>query len=154
MRRLTRSSSIRSATPAIGSASIRTGCFYLATEWAATRRGTWGFRIRTVPLYAGKPLRIESQAGDLRLFHRRHFLRRGEMGVQGTVVRLNGALTALTFASANEHRDYLARTLVPHSSLRRMLIFARNVLLTRARDANTIRYLWIEAGFDHGASSS
>ena len=53
---------------------------------------------------------------ELRLFHRRHFLRRGEMGVQGTVVRLNGALTAVTFASADEHRDYLAKTAVPTAS--------------------------------------
>jgi hypothetical protein len=110
----------------------------------------WGFRIRTVPLYAGKPLRIGSPQGELRLFHRRHFLRRGEMGVQGTVVRLNEPLTALTFASAEEHREYLSKTAVPHSALRRTLIFARNALLTRARDVNTLRYLWIEAAFDHG----
>jgi hypothetical protein len=110
----------------------------------------WGFRVRTVPLYAGKPLRIGPQSGELRLFHRRHFIRRGEMAVQGTVVRLNGALKAVTFASSAEHRDYLAKTAVPHSALRRTLIFARNALLTRARDANTLRYLWIEAAFDHG----
>ena len=109
----------------------------------------WGFRIRTVPLYAGKPLRIGSQAGELRLFHRRHFIRRGEMAVQGTVVRLAAALEAVTFASSEEHRQYLAKTAVPHSSLRRTLIFVRNALLTRARDANTLRYLWIEAAFDH-----
>ena len=107
----------------------------------------WGFRIRSVPLYAGKPLRIGPQAGELRLFHRRHFLRRGELGVQGTVVRLVNTLTSLTFGSHAEHREYLAKTLVPHSSLRRALIFARNALITRARDANTLRYLWIEAGY-------
>src|SRR5262249_43782147 len=123
----------------------------LAAEIAEGVKGAkaWGFRIRTVPLYAGKPLRIGSQAGELRLFHRRHFLRRGEMAVQGTVVRLNHSLTAVTFASAGEHRDYLAKTGVPHSSLRRTLIFAHNALVTRARDANTLRYLWIEAAFDH-----
>ena len=110
----------------------------------------WGFRIRTVPLYAGKPLRLGSPQGELRLFHRRHFLRRGEMGVQGTVVRLNEPLTAVTFASAEEHHQYLSKTAVPHSALRRTLIFARNALLTRARDVNTLRYLWIEAAFDHG----
>src|SRR5689334_7743925 len=70
----------------------------------------WGFRIRTVPLYAGKPLRIGGESGELRLFHRRHFLRRGELGVQGTVVRLENALTAVTFASPAEHRDYLMKT--------------------------------------------
>ena len=124
----------------------------LAAEMAEAMAAAkaWGFRIRTVPLYAGKLLRIGSQAGELRLFHRRHFLRRGEMAVQGTVVRLNGALEAVTFASSAEHRHYLAKTAVPHSSLRRTLIFLRNAVLTRAFDANTLRYLWIEAAFDHG----
>ena len=117
---------------------------------AVSAAKAWGFRIRTVPLYAGKPLRIGPQAGELRLFQRRHFLRRGELAVQGTVVRLDNALTAVTFASADEHRRYLAKTAVPHSSLRRALIFARNAVLARARDANTLRYLWIEAAFDHG----
>jgi hypothetical protein len=110
----------------------------------------WGFRIRSIPLYAGKPLRIGSPTGELRLFHRRHFLRRGEIGVQGTVVRLNEALQSVTFASAAEHREYLSKTAVPHSALRRTLIFLRNAMVTRATDANTLRYLWIEAGFDHG----
>ena len=114
----------------------------------------WGFRVRAVPLYRGKPLRLGADAGELRLFHRRHFLRRGEVGVQGTVVRLENALESVTFASAAEHREYLAKTAVPHSALRRTLIFLRNALLTRARDANTLRYLWIEAAFDHSLSSS
>ena len=124
----------------------------LAAEVAEAVGGSkaWGFRISTVPLYAGKPLRIGSRAGELRLFHRRHFLRRGEPAVQGTVVRLANSLQAVTFASAAEHRDYLMKTAVPHSALRRALIFVRNALLTRARDANTLRYLWIEAAFDHG----
>jgi len=122
----------------------------LAAEIAEAVRAAkaWGFRIRSTPLYAGQPLHIGPQSGELRLFHRRHFLRRGEMGVQGTVVRLANAMTSMTFASPDEHRDYLAKTLVPQSPLRRALIFARNVVLTRARDANTLRYLWIEAAFD------
>ena len=124
----------------------------LAAEMAEAMAASkaWGFRVRTVPLYAGKPLRIGSQAGELRLFHRRHFLRRGEMAVQGTVVRLVNVLTSVTFASAAEHRDYLSKTAVPHSTLRRTLIFLRNAVLARAFDANTLRYLWIEAAFDHG----
>jgi len=124
----------------------------LAAEIAEAVRAAkaWGFRIRAVPMYSGKPLRIGPQSGELRLFHRRHFLRRGEMGVQGTVVRLVNVLTSLTFATPEEHREYLAQTLKPHSALRRAAIFARNALLTRARDANTLRYLWIEAGFDRG----
>jgi hypothetical protein len=124
----------------------------LAAEIAEAVEGAkaWGFRIGTVPLYAGKPLRIGARSGELRLFHRRHFLRRGELGVQGTVVRLDQALTAITFGSSDQHRAYLMKTAVPHSSLRRTLIFLRNAVLTRARDANTLRYLWIEAAFDHG----
>jgi len=121
----------------------------LAGEIAASMKAAdaWGFRIRVVPLYAGKPLRLGSDAGELRLFHRRHLLRRGELGVQGTVVRLRSPLQARTFDSAAEHREYLAKHAVPHSSLRRMLLFLRNA---RTFDANTLRYLWIEAGFDHG----
>jgi hypothetical protein len=121
----------------------------LANEIAASLAASdaWGFRIRVVPLYAGKPLRVGTDAGELRLFHRRHFLRRGELGVQGTVVRLRNPLYARTFDSAAEHREYLQKNAVPHSSLRRALLF-----LSRARtlDANTLRYLWIDAGYDQG----
>jgi len=105
----------------------------------------WGFRIRVQPLYGGKPLRLGSDAGELRLFHRRHLLRRGELVVQGTVIRLKHPLRARTFDSADEHRAYLAKHAVPHSSVRRVLRFLRNA---RTFDANTLRYLWIEAGYD------
>src|SRR5437763_11052740 len=67
---------------------------------AVSAAKAWGFRICTVPMYAGKPLRIGPQAGELRLFHRRHFLRRGELGVQGKVVRLNNALASSTIVSS------------------------------------------------------
>lgn len=107
-----------------------------------------GFRIRTKPIYAGKPLRIGSDEGELRLFHRRYFLRRGEIAVQGTVVRLANSFEAATFASASEHRDYLAKSGVPHSALRHVLLFTRYALGARTFDGNTLRYLWIEAGFD------
>ena len=110
----------------------------------------WGFRIRSIPMYAGKPLRIGVTDGELRLFHRRHLLRRGELGVQGTVVRLNNVLRSMSFDTVAAHREYLEKNGVPHSLLRRLLLFAHHVVVTRAHDANTIRYLWIEAGFDHG----
>lgn len=110
----------------------------------------WGFRIRSVPYYAGKPLRIGKEDGELRLLQRRHLLRRGEIGVQGTVVRMENALRSITFASHDEHRAYLAERAVPHSRLRRLLLFVRYFLGTRTRDLNTLRYLWIEAGFDVG----
>jgi hypothetical protein len=119
-----------------------------------------GFRIRAVPQYAGKPLRIGSvggvaDAGEVRLFHRRNFLRFANKGewsevtVQGSVIRLHQTLRSVSFATPEEHGQYLAKNGVPHSALRRLLIFAHHVVLTRARDRNTWRYLWIEAGYDH-----
>jgi hypothetical protein len=104
----------------------------------------WGFRIVTVPLYAGKPLRFGGD-GELRLFHRRHLLRKGEMQVEGSVVRAENTLYAITFESSVAHRAYLEKSGVPHSLLRRVLMFLRNA---RTLDANTLRYLWIEAAFD------
>lgn len=106
-----------------------------------------GFRIRSVPYYAGQPLRINVDDGELRLFHRRYLLRRGEMGVQGSVVRMKNELRSVTFATSEEHRAYLAERAKPHSKLRRALMFARYVLGTRTRDRNTLRYLWIEASY-------
>ncbi|HYS55716.1 MAG TPA: hypothetical protein VER58_18300 [Thermoanaerobaculia bacterium] len=107
----------------------------------------WGFRIRVTPIYAGKPLRLGRDAGELRLFHRRHVLRRGELAVQGTVIRLHNPLQTRTFDSPEEHREYLEKRGVPHSSVRRALLFLRNA---RTLDKNTLQYLWIEAGFDQG----
>jgi len=60
-------------------------------------------------------------------------------------VRLRNALQARTFDSPAEHRAYLEKHAVPHSSLRRTLLFLRRA---RTLDANTLRYLWIDAGFD------
>ncbi|HEY2093385.1 MAG TPA: hypothetical protein VGJ81_16010 [Thermoanaerobaculia bacterium] len=122
----------------------------LAIEIAAAMEAAkaWGFRIRSIPMYAGKPLRLGAEEGELRLFHRRHFLRRGELSVQGTVVRLNNALRSISFDSYATHREQLAKTGVPHSGLRHLLLFIRYVLGARTLDANTLRYLWIEAGFD------
>jgi len=109
----------------------------------------WGFRIRAVAWYAGKPLHVgRDDGGELRLVHRRHLLRRGEMLVQGTVVRLDTVLRSVTFATAEEHRAHLAAKAAPRSALRRLLLFARYWLGTRTLDANTLRYLWIEAGYE------
>jgi hypothetical protein len=54
----------------------------------------------------------------------------------------------VTFATAEEHRAHLAAKAAPHSTLRRVLLFLSYAVTTKARDANTLRYLWIEAGFD------
>jgi hypothetical protein len=122
----------------------------LADEVAEAIRASkaWGFRIRSVPFYAGRPLRIGVEEGELRLFQRRHLLRRGELAVQGTVVRMKHELRSITFASADEHRAHLAERAAPHSKVRHVLLFLRYLIGTRTRDANTLRYLWTEAGFD------
>jgi hypothetical protein len=116
---------------------------------AATSAGkARGFRIRSVPFYAGKPLRIGASA-EVRLLHRRYYMRFAkDIQVQGTVVRLEEPLRSQSFASVDEHRAYLEKNAVPHSTLRRALLFAHDVVVTRAFDANTLRYLWIESGFD------
>jgi len=115
---------------------------------AAAAGKAWGFRIQSVAIYAGAPLRGPQNELELRLFHRRHLLRRGDLAVQGTVVRLEHPLRSITFASAEEHRGYLAKQGVPRSLPRRLLLFVRYILGARARDRNTLRYLWIEAGYD------
>ena len=113
-----------------------------------------GFRIRAVPYYAGKPLRLEEGSGEVRLFHRRHYMRHANKGegeeitVQGSVVRLGNAFRSVTFASEDEHRAHLAAKGTPRSALRRALTFVRYVIGTRVRDANTLRYLWNEAAYD------
>lgn len=111
----------------------------------------WGFRIRTLPIYAGRPLRLRLDEGEIRLFHRRHHLRLADdLTIQGTVVRLQNPLRAITFESAAAHHEDLARTAIPHSWLRRVLLFTRDAIVTRTLDANTLRYIWTEAGFDRG----
>lgn len=128
----------------------------LATEiaHAVSEAKARGFRIRSVPYYAGKPLRLEESTGEVRLFHRRNYLRHANKGeweeitVQGSVVRLTNALRSDTFASVDEHRAHLAAKATPRSWLGRAWLFARYAIGTRAHDANTLRYLWIEASYD------
>ena len=114
-----------------------------------------GFRIRSIPFYCGKPLNVtRDKGGEVRLFHRRNYMRFANKGqweeitVQGSVVRLANAFRSVTFATADDHRAHLAERAAPHSMLRRALLFASYAITTRARDANALRYLWIEAGFD------
>jgi hypothetical protein len=114
----------------------------------------WAYRMRSVAFYAGAPLRIGQQdLGEIRLFHRRHYVRfeakkeATAMRVQGTVIRLDAPLRSMTFDTPEEHLVYLERTAVPRSFARRLSLFARTLIATRTLDANTIRYLWIEAGY-------
>ncbi len=117
-----------------------------------------GFRIRSVPFYCGKPLRIGAEEGEVRLFHRRYYMRYANKGdwqqltIQGTVVRLKNILRSMSFDSAEAHREQLARTAVPHSKLRQLLLFLRYAASARTLDRGTLRYLWIEAGFDQAGT--
>lgn len=131
----------------------------LAKELSAAMNASqaWGFRIRTTPIYAGKPLVMRRDGGEVRLFHKRHYLRfanKGEwteINVQGTVIRLQNAFRAMSFATCEEHRQQLAKSGVPHSGVRRVLLFLAYAWQARTLDANTLRYLWIEAAFDGGS---
>lgn len=53
----------------------------------------------------------------------------------------------------SSHRHELERRFVPHSTIRRMLLFVSRAYRSRVLDPNTLRYLWIEAGFDHAGIS-
>jgi hypothetical protein len=115
-----------------------------------------GFRIRSVPFYAGLPLLLTRDEGEVRLFHRRNYMRYANKGewdevtVQGSVIRLSNAFRSVTFGTPEEHRAHLAAKAAPHSWLRQALLFASYALSTRTRDRNTLRYLGIEAGYDIG----
>jgi hypothetical protein len=121
---------------------------------AANDAKAWGFRLRVVPYYAGKPLRIGESEGEVRLFHKRHYMRYANKGqwedvsVQGTIVRLPSVFRTLTFESADEHRTYREQSAARHSKVRQLLVFLRNAIGTGTFDRNTLRYLWIEAGFE------
>ena len=121
---------------------------------AANAAKARGFRIRSTPYYCNAPLHLTRDDGEVRLFHRRNYMRYANKGewdevtVQGSVIRLANAIHSVTFATADEHRAQLAAQAAPHSVLRRALLFVRYVLGSRVRDRNTLRYLWIEAGYD------
>ncbi|HET7434536.1 MAG TPA: hypothetical protein VFN10_07485 [Thermoanaerobaculia bacterium] len=126
---------------------------------AAVAAKARGFRIRAVPFYAGAALHLDAGEGEVRLFHRRNYMRYANKGqwdeltVQGTVVRLANALRSVTFETSEAHRDYLAAKAKRQSSLRRVLTFLSYAVSTRARDRNTLRYLWIEAAYDVSQSA-
>lgn len=125
-----------------------------------TSPAAWGFRIVSKPLYCGRPLVLGGNKGEIRFFNRRRsrfdlrFPGR-EIKVQGPVIRFRSSLKRISFATADEHRRHLMGTGIPHSFLRRMLIFLHSAFVTRAwRSMNTLRYLWIEAGWDKDEKGS
>jgi hypothetical protein len=128
----------------------------LASEIVSAAEGAKarGFRIRSVPFYAGLPLRLEGEQGEVRLFHRRYYLRYANKGewdeltIQGSVVRLANAFRSVTFESVEAHRVHLEERAGRVSPVGRVLRFLRYAVATGAHDRNTLRYLWTEAGFD------
>lgn len=113
-----------------------------------------GFRIRSVVMYCGKPLHIGRGEGEIRLFHRRYYMRfaKAAFAIQGTVMRLHEPLRSVSFESAEAHRAQLAKSGVPHSALRHVLLFLRYAAEARTLDRNTLRYLWIEAAYDQAVA--
>jgi hypothetical protein len=114
----------------------------------------WGFRLRIQPACGGAPLRLDaSLSGEIRLFHRRHarfdLRARGEMNIEGTVLRLREPLERELAPSHEAHRAELALRGVPHSTLRRVLLFVKRAAAARALGHwETLRWLWDEAGWD------
>ena len=134
----------------------------LADEMAAAITDpprAWGYRLRIRPIYSGEPLLIEKGSAELKLFHRRHVRidpRSREMQIEGAVIRLELPIDHVRFASSSEHEMWLSRNAVPHSFLRRLLLFVRTAVGTGAlfRSPATVRYLWIESGWDRGAPAA
>ena len=120
----------------------------LAREIASVLQSGKRFRIRTEVVYAGRPLRIPMGDGEVRLFSRMQNERMGEESGQAGLPVLQNPLQAVTFASVPEHRAYLEKNYAPHSTVRRALLFLRDAIGLRTLDANTLRYIWTEAGFD------
>lgn len=113
----------------------------------------WGFRVRVEVMYSGQPLHLRQDDGEVRLFHKRHYLRfanKGEwdeVSIQGTIVRMGQPLRALSFSSVEEHHASLVQSGIPRSPLRRTLVFLRDAVGSRTLDRGTLRYIWTEAGF-------
>lgn len=120
----------------------------------------WGFRLRVTPTYGGDPLLLPVRhGGEIRLFHRRHVRfdvrnRTGEMNVEGAVVRLQHALTMEAFPSAEAHRAWLEPRAKRRPALGRIALFVRNAIVSGAlwRSPATLRFLWIEAGWNRTPS--
>ncbi|HXI14488.1 MAG TPA: hypothetical protein VNM92_17860 [Thermoanaerobaculia bacterium] len=116
----------------------------------------WGFRIRTELRYCGRHLLLKRQDdGEIRLVHTRHSrfeLKKEsrEMKVEGTVLRLSSPLELATFSSEAEHRAHLSRQRRARSFPFRLARFVVILIANggAVRSAPTLRYLWIEAGFE------
>lgn len=124
-------------------------------EAVADNPRAWACRIRTELSYAGGVLRLGPVGeGEVRLVHRRHARAvAATPGVtfrlQGTVVRLRAPLRRATFATSEEHEQFLRSRGRRRSLVTRVLVFLRDAVLSGAalRGTATLRYLWVEAGW-------
>ncbi|MGK2856314.1 MAG: hypothetical protein ACSLFQ_03810 [Thermoanaerobaculia bacterium] len=121
-------------------------------ESIGTSPRAWGCRVRTRPLYRGKPLNLDAAGdGELRLLHRRHarFLPGGEPKVQGTVIRAREPFVAPTFASEEEHVRWMAGQGTRRNGVARIIVFAIHALRCGVLRVGTngLRYLWIDAAW-------
>lgn len=113
-------------------------------------------RIVVLETWDGKPLwrRNRRGGGEIRLFHtkRGRFVKkegRWAMQVRGTVVRAGRELTRVLWSSEEEHRRHLEAVGVPHSALRRLLVFAGALWRERRRlTATAVRAIWLDSGWD------
>jgi len=115
----------------------------------------WGFRVQKIATYEGSPLNLTAaDAGDVRLFHRRHARFESTslpaaLKVQGTVVRLGGQLLLPTFESRGAHEQFLAAHGKPRRFPARLAFFLLSALRTGGlwKGRCSRRYLWTEAGW-------
>lgn len=121
----------------------------------------WAFRLESLLHYCGRPLyrRQRKEGGEIRLFHGRkcRFLPRGSTKVlqsRGTVVRIAVPLERDLHDSRESHLRALEAEGVPHSPLRRFLVFLSRLWRDRWRlTGPSVRFHWREAGWDRGALS-
>ncbi len=128
---------------------------------AADKPVAWAFRIPVSLTYDGGPLYrgVGRSGGEIRLFHSRRcrFLPKGsgkELQSRGTVIRIAAPLERALFSTSAEHVAALQAVGVPHSLPRRASIFLAQIWRDRRQlTLRTLRYHWIEAGWDRGRIS-
>lgn len=121
----------------------------------------WAFRIPLRLVYAGGPLyrRTPRSGGEIRLFHCRRcrFLPKGgtrELQSRGTVIRISHPIERKLHSSVEAHLAAVSAERVPHSFTRRALLFLKRSWGDRTRlTIRSLRYHWIEAGWDRGSIS-
>lgn len=120
----------------------------------------WGYRIAIHRVYCGRPLALGArEAGEVRLFHRRKARLQpdGRMKVQGTVVRLEEALSLTLHESRDQHVEWIRSHGGKRAGLvRQLLRWVKAVAQNgpRALSSPTRAYLWIESGWQREGQRS